>query len=60
MASVNFAKLKLPQEIKAMLYHCDKETRLEAGHSNIDINKAVTPDNTQGKSDYHEACRRYN
>lgn len=59
MASVNYKKLKLPQEVKAMLYHCDKEKRLETSHSNIDIDKSATPDNMQGDLDYYAACKRY-
>lgn len=59
MASVNYKKLKLPQEVKAMLYHCDKEKRLEANHSNIDIDKSATPGNMQGNLDYYTACKRY-
>lgn len=59
MASVNFEKLHLPQEVKAMLRHCDKEKRLEANHSNIDIDKSVTSKNTQGDMDYEAACKRY-
>lgn len=59
MASVNYKKLKLPQEVKAMLYHCDKEKRLETSHSNIDIDKSATPDNMQGDLDYYAACQRY-
>lgn len=59
MASVNYKKLKLPQEVKAMLYHCDKEKRLESNHSNIDIDKSATPDNMQGIPDYYAACKRY-
>ncbi len=59
MASVKFKKLKLPQEVKAMLRHCDKEKRLETNHSNIDINKSATPDNTQWNLDYYAACKRY-
>ena len=59
MASVNYKKLKLPQEVKAMLYHCDKEKRLETSHSNIDIDKSATPDNMQGDLDYTAACQKY-
>ena len=59
MASVKFKKLKLPQEVKAMLRHCDKEKRLEANHSNVDINKSATPDNMQWNLDYYAACKRY-
>ena len=59
MASVNFEKLKLPQQVKAMLYHCDKETRLAAEHSNIDIDKSVTLNNTQGNLDFYAAYKRY-
>ncbi len=48
MASVNFEKLKTPQQVKAMLRHCDGEERMEANHSNIDIDKSKTSGNMQG------------
>lgn len=59
IASVNFEKLKLTQEIKAMLRHCDEEMRLKTEHSNIDINKSATPGNMQGDLDYYAACKRF-
>ena len=59
MASVQYKKLHLPQDVKRMLYHCDRETRLKTNHANIDIDKSVTHKNTQGNLDYKAACRRY-
>ena len=59
MASVNFEKLKTPQQVKAMLRHCDGEERLEANHSNIDIDKSKTSGNMQGNLGYAAACQRY-
>lgn len=59
MASVNFEKLKTPQQVKAMLRHCDGEERMEANHSNIDIDKSKTSGNMQGDMDYAAACQRY-
>lgn len=59
MASVNFEKLKTPQKVKAMLRHCDGEERVEANHSNIDIDKSKTSGNMQGNMDYAAACQRY-
>ena len=59
MASVNFEKLKTPQQVKAMLRHCDGEERMEANHSNIDIDKSKTSCNMQGDMDYAAACQRY-
>lgn len=59
MASVNFEKFKIAQQVKAMFRHCDEEKRLEANHSNIDINKSATPNNMQGNLDYNAACRKY-
>ena len=53
MASVNFEKLKTPQQVKAMLRHCDGEERMEANHSNIDIDKSKTSGNMQGDLDYN-------
>lgn len=59
MASVNFEKFKIAQQVKAMFRHCDEEKRLETNHSNIDINKSATPNNMQGNLDYDAACKRY-
>lgn len=59
MASVNFEKLKTPQQVKAMLRHCDGEERMEANHSNIDIDKSKTSGNMQGDLDYIAACQKY-
>lgn len=59
MASVNFEKLKTPQQVKAMLRHCDGEERMEANHSNIDIDKSKTSGNMQGDLDYAAACQKY-
>ena len=59
MASVNFEKLKTPQQVKAMLRHCDGEERMEANHSNIDIDKSKTSGNMQGDLDYTAACQKY-
>lgn len=48
MASVNFAKLKTPQEVKAMFKHCDKEQRkTTVNHSNKQIDKTLTDKNVQ-------------
>lgn len=59
MASVQYKKLHLPQDVKRMLYHCDKETRLKTNHANIDIDKTVTHKNLQGNLDYATCCKRY-
>lgn len=59
MASVNFEKLKTPQQVKAMLRHCDGEERMEANHSNIDIDKSKTSGNMQGDLDYAAPCQKY-
>lgn len=58
MASVNFEKLKTPQQVKAVLRHCDKEKRIRSNHANKDIDKALTWQNTQSCG-YDEACDRY-
>lgn len=59
MASVQYKKLHLPQDVKRMLYHCDKETRLKTNHANIDIDKSTTHKNLQGNLDYATCCKRY-
>lgn len=59
MASVQYKKLHLQQDVKRVLYHCDRETRLKTNHANIDIDQSVTHKNTQGDLDYEAACRRY-
>lgn len=60
MASVNFEKLKSAQDVKAMLRHCDKEERMQANHSNSDINKSVTLKNEQfDELSYKDSCRLY-
>lgn len=59
MASVNFEKLKTPQQVKAMLRHCDGEEWMEANHSNIDIDKSKTSGNMQGDLDYAAPCQKY-
>lgn len=58
MASVNFEKIKTPQEVKAMLRHCDQEERLEHEHSNQQIDKTLTGRNEQLYS-YANSCRLY-
>ena len=60
MASVSFEKLKTPQEVKAMLRHCDKEERKKTKtHSNTDINLEATASNRQYPRDYKTTCKRY-
>lgn len=59
MASVNFEKLKTPQEVKAMLRHCDKEERKDANHANKHIDKNATKDNRQMGRTYKETCKAY-
>lgn len=59
MASVNFEKIKSPQEVKAMLRHCDKDERMKHNHSNEQINKDLTHNNFQTKVTYAEAYDRF-
>lgn len=59
MASVDYQKLKGPQEVKAMLRHCDTDEREQATHSNKDINKDLTKYNAQGQGTYQEICDKY-
>lgn len=42
-----------------MLRHCDGEERMEANHSNIDIDKSKTSGNMQGDLDYAAPCQKY-
>lgn len=58
MASVNFEKLKTPQEVKAMLRHCDKDERLEHNHTNKQIDKSKIHKNAQIIG-YADACQAY-
>ena len=58
MASVDFQKLKTPQEVKAMLRHCDMDERVTHNHSNKQINKSETYKNAQINS-YADACKIY-
>lgn len=59
MASVQYKKLKSPQEVKAMFRHCDGDKRISTNHSNIDIDKSATPGNMQGNLGYYAACLKY-
>lgn len=60
MASVNFEKLKTPQQVKAMLRHCDRAMRLMTNHSNDHIDKDVTKTNIQYEDrDYKTTCDIY-
>lgn len=58
MASLNFMKLK-QHELKPLLRHNDKEIRLKTNHSNMDINKKLTMNNSQMASSYEKVCERY-
>lgn len=58
MASLNFMKLK-QHELKPILRHNAKEIRLKTNHSNMDINKDLTMNNSQIASSYEEVCKRY-
>jgi len=59
MASVNFEKLKSPQEVKAMLRHCDINERMKHNHSNEHIDKSLTHTNLQSNITYEQACERF-
>lgn len=58
MASLNFMKLK-QNELKHLLRHNDKVIRLKMNHSNMDINKNLTMNNSQMASSYEKVCKRY-
>lgn len=58
MASLNLMKLK-QNELKPLLRHNDREIRLKTNHSNMDINKDLTMNNSQMASSYEEVCKRY-
>lgn len=60
MASVNFEKLKTPQQIKAMLRHCDRTMRMLTNHSNGHIDKTETRHNIQHRDkSYEKTCEIY-
>lgn len=59
MASVDFQKLHTPQDVKAVIMHCDKDERKVHNHSNTDIQKNLTGKNFQTKSDYKTVCKKY-
>lgn len=60
MASIDFKKIKTAGEVKAMLRHSDSEERLKHGHSNEDIDKALTENNVNyTKLTYRQSCERY-
>lgn len=56
MASVSFKKIKSVRQMKACLWHCDKDKRLEHEHSNKHIDKSKTHLNEQG-TNYANACK---
>lgn len=59
MASVNFEKLKSPQEVKSVLRHCDTRERMKHEHNNEHINKDLTKYNMQLKRNYRNTCKLY-
>lgn len=60
MASVNYMKCKSAGEAKAMMRHSEKQERLKHEHSNPDIDKSLTEQNTSlyGLS-YQDMCQKY-
>lgn len=60
MASVNYRKCKSTGEAKAMMRHSEKQERLKHEHSNPDIDKSLTEQNTSlyGLS-YQDMCQKY-
>lgn len=60
MASVNFKKCKSAGECKAMMRHSEQMERLKHNHSNPDIDKSMTVQNSSlyGLS-YDEMCSKY-
>lgn len=60
MASVNYMKCKSAGEAKAMMRHSEKQERLKHEHSNPDIDKSCTEQNTSlyGLS-YPDMCQKY-
>ena len=59
MASVNFLKLHTPQEVKAIIRHCDKDERQKHEHSNKQIRKDLTHLNDDYGINYVDTCREY-
>ena len=59
MAGVSWKnKLKIPQDIKRQLRHCDRDCRLQDNHANENINKDLTKFNLQ-TCNYDTACKRF-
>lgn len=59
MAGVSWKnKLKIPQDIKRQLRHCDGNCRLQDNHANENINKDLTKFNLQ-TCNYDTACKRF-
>lgn len=61
MASVNFQKIKMAQEVKAKIRHDDMEKRLKINHKNLDIDKSKTHLNLNyfDGLDYEKVCKKY-
>ena len=62
MAGCNWEKFKGGTESKAMFRHCDTERRLEATHSNADIDKSRTYMNMPFgafEGGYENVCKAY-
>lgn len=60
MASVAYKKLHSSSEFKRIARHCDQSMRLQDGHRNQDINKALTNKNTQlPDRGYGVVCKMY-
>lgn len=58
MASVNYEKLHIAGEVKAIMRHCDKDERVKHNHANKDIDKSLSHTNIQTR-DYKAACEYY-
>lgn len=59
MAGINYLKLHTPQEVKAVIRHCDKDERQKNTHSNKQIRKDLTSGNLQFDRGYAKTCRLY-
>ncbi len=58
MASVDWKKIKTPQEVKRIMFHNDREKRLQSNHANDNINISLTDYNLQ-TCNYETTCKRY-
>ena len=57
MASVSFKKIKSVRQMKSLVWHCDKDKRINHEHSNEHIDKSRTYMNLQ-VGNYDDTCKK--